>query len=192
MGFGGVRRYNVDMQYEERTADVAKVESNGLTRRVKRLVTYHLAKYRILNFMVVGGIGFVVNMIALWLLTPTFKSMLRDVFNSETNFLGQHFYLPSFLVSSLIAIVCNYVLNKVWTFRDLSAHSQSFLRYLSMALLTLVPDMVLLYVFVAYGGLPYMLGAALAIMIVFVIRYTIARRWIWHDGGPGPKAVTPK
>jgi putative flippase GtrA len=156
--------------------DETKMYSRGTVSRamgsVKRLALYYMDKYQVLNFMVVGGIGFVINMLIYWPLTMVFKTQTGTYF-------GQHFYLPPFLISSLIAIICNYTLNKAWTFKDQEAHSLSFLRYLSMALVTLALDMALLYVLVDYGKLAPMLGAALAIMIVFVVRYMIAKHWIW-------------
>lgn len=122
--------------------------------------------------MLVGGIGFVVNMATYYPLTLLFKA-------KTTTFLGQQFYLPPFVISSFIAILCNYTLNKIWTFRDQDAKSLSFLRYLSMASITLIFDMLLLFLWVTYANVSPTLGAALAIMIVFVVRYAIARRYIW-------------
>ena len=77
----------------------------------------------------------------------------------------------------------HYILNKYWTFKGHESRGLSFLKYLSMALVTLVLDMALLFVLVQYGKLPPTLGAALAIMVVFVVRFTIAKRWIWKVSG---------
>lgn len=154
------------------------VKSGDMIGRARRLAMHYLDKYRILNFMVVGGIGFVVNMATYWPLTLVFKTQQTVIF-------GQQYYLPPFVISSLVAIVCNYTLNKVWTFRDQKARQLSFLRYLSMASVTLVFDMALLWAFVTFGKVPPVVGAALAIMVVFVVRYAIARKWIWHDRRPG-------
>jgi putative flippase GtrA len=139
---------------------------------VKSLILAIFNKYRILNFMVVGGIGYAVNMGLYYPLTLVFKN--------EVTFLGQHFYLPPFVISSLVAIVCNYYMNKIWTFADRIAKSMSLLRYLSMAIATLFLDMLVLFALVEYGKLAPILGAALAILIVFIVRYIIASNWIWH------------
>jgi putative flippase GtrA len=130
-------------------------------------------RFQILNFMVVGGIGYAVNMLTYWPLTLVFKN--------EVSFLGQHFYLPPFAISSLIAIACNYELNKRWTFRGWSENRLGSARYLTMALATLVIDMAFLYLLVQYLKLPPVPAAALAILIVFIIRYTIARKWVWSN-----------
>src|SRR5208283_2283363 len=65
-----------------------------------------LKKYQVLNFMLVGGIGYIINMGLYYPLTILFRS--------ETTILGQHFYLPPFFISSFVAISCNYAMNKRW------------------------------------------------------------------------------
>lgn len=127
----------------------------------------------IFNFMMVGSIGYVINMIAYWTLLSLIKT-------SETTFLGQQFYLPPFVVSSFLAIVSNYEMNRVWTFKGWSRQQQSFLKYLSMASATLVFDMALLFAFVSWLGMTPVVAAGLAIIIVFILRYFIAKRWIWR------------
>ena len=139
---------------------------------IKSLISTIFNKYRVLNFMVVGGIGYVINMGLYYPLTLVFKN--------GVTFLRQHFYLPPFVISSIVAIVCNYYMNKIWTFADRRAKSMSLLRYLSMAVVTLFLDILVLFALVEYGKLAPILGAALAILIVFIIRYIIASNWIWH------------
>jgi putative flippase GtrA len=81
--------------------------------------------------MIVGGIGYAINMLAYTLLTLNLNS-------APTTFLGQHFYLAPFVVSSLLAIMSNYILNKVWTFKGWSEQRMGALRYLVIALATLL------------------------------------------------------
>ena len=138
---------------------------------VKKIVQYYLEKYQILNFMIVGGIGYVVNLLIYWPLTMVFKN--------EVTFLGQQFYLPPFVISSLIAILCNYTLNKIWTFKGWTEQKMGSMRYLLMALATLVLDMFFLFLLVQYAHLHPVPAAAVAILIVFIVRYTIARTWVW-------------
>ena len=116
-------------------------------------------------------------MVAYWLLLKVFQG-------TEASFLGRHFYLPPFVISSFLAIVNNYELNRFWTFREWHEHSMGFARYLSMAAVTLVFDMALLFVFVDWVGLTPLLAAGIAIIVVFITRYAIATKWIWsrrHD-----------
>ena len=128
-------------------------------------------RFRVLNFMVVGGIGYVVNMGLYYPLTLVFKT--------EVTFLGSHFYLPPFVISSCVAIVCNYLMNKKWTFGDRKAKSLSFARYFGMAAVTLILDVVLLFVLVDYLHFWNVLAAAVAILVVFAVRFIVASYWIW-------------
>jgi putative flippase GtrA len=48
-----------------------------------------------------------------------------------------------------------------------------------MALATLILDMFFLGLLVDKGKMSPIPAAALAILIVFVLRFAIARRWIW-------------
>ena len=51
-----------------------------------------------------------------------------------------------------------------------------------MAAVTLVLDMVVLFTLVDYGGIQPAPAAAIAIALVFVLRYLIADKWIWRKG----------
>jgi putative flippase GtrA len=84
-----------------------------------------------------------------------------------------------FVLSSLVAITSNYILNKIWTFRDYEENSFGALRYLAMALGTLVLDVGFLWLLVDLGKIPPVGAAALAILIVFIARFLIARKWVW-------------
>ena len=58
---------NIVIKKESEEADTkvddTKISSqSGVWQRLTRLVEHYLAKYQILNFMVVGGIGYFVNM----------------------------------------------------------------------------------------------------------------------------------
>jgi putative flippase GtrA len=44
--------------------------------------------------------------------------------------------------------------------------------------------MGLLVLFVKYGNFPYVPAAALAILIAFVVRFLIARSWVWKKKSP--------
>ncbi len=164
----------VPIMFPDRQLGESKFNRKQAIAYLKHLFSLYLYRFRILNFMFVGGIGFVVNMALYYPLTLVFKS--------EVTFLGQHFYLPPFVFSSFVAIVCNYHLNKIWTFGDRKPKSMGFLRYLGMASTTLLLDMLFLFLLVDYGGLTPVLAAALAIAMVFIIRFVLADKFIWAKG----------
>jgi putative flippase GtrA len=138
---------------------------------VQSLVS-RLFKIKIINYGFVGGIGYLVNMGVYYPLTLLFKQ--------EVSFLGQHFYLPPFIISSLVAILCNYHLNKIWTFKKNKEKQLGILRYISSNLVTVMIDMVILFLLVSFGHLTPIISAGIAILLVFIMRYFIATHWIWN------------
>jgi dolichol-phosphate mannosyltransferase len=167
------RFQEIPITFKDRTAGKSKFNRKQMVAYLKHLFGLLLYKHKIVNFMVVGGIGYVINMGLYSLMTLGFKQ--------EVTFLGQHFYLVPFIVSSLVAIFSNYQLNKIWTFRGWNEQSLGALRYLTMALVTLIFDMLILFILVDFGGLHPIPAAALAILIVFIARYVIAKRWVWQE-----------
>ena len=141
-----------------------------MTCTIKRFWNWAMS-IRIINFMVVGGLGFIVGTglvyypITWWL--------------HHVTAVNEIYYLPALIPSSLVSITWNYKLNQRWTFKDKKSESVSYLRYLSMSLSTIVFDIVLLFVFVHYLHLYYLLGLLLATICMFLLRYLIANIWIW-------------
>lgn len=169
----------VPFTFDRRSHGSSKLSRRIIWQYLQQLVRLYLYKFQVLNFMVVGGIGYAVNMLTYWPLTLVFKS--------KVTFLGQSFYLPPFVISSLIAIFCNYELNKIWTFKGWKEQSFGGLRYLSMALVTLLFDMVMLYALVEFLNISPVPAAALAILIVFIVRFIIAKKWVWKKTSPDKK-----
>jgi putative flippase GtrA len=130
-------------------------------------------KYRILNFMLVGGIGYIINMAVYY--------PLMLVFKNEVTILNTHFYLPPFLISTYIAATSNYLLNKRWTFNDKDRQKQSYIRYLVACAFTVCLDIVLLFILVDYGHLKPELAVALALLVMFILRYIVVKKWVWKE-----------
>ncbi len=162
----------VPIRFRKRVGGESKFNRKEMVAYLSHLTKLALYKYRMLSFIFVGGIGYVVNM-------ALYYPMIL-LFQSDTNIFGQHFYLPPFLLSSLAAITSNYYLNKRFTFGDRHTASFGYWRYLSMALITLVADTALLAFMVDVLSIPPVSAAAVAILLVFIARYGVAKRWIWR------------
>jgi dolichol-phosphate mannosyltransferase len=160
----------------------SKLSRRIMTEYLKQLFYLYSFKYPILDFMVVGGIGTVINLgvYSLLVLLPALKTF-------QYNVVGKTYYFPPFILSSLVAIVSNYLMNKAWTFRGWKEQKGGFARYLTMGVIALIPDSGLLIIFVEFGKLPYVLAAALAIVINFIFRFLIARSWVWKTITPAKK-----
>jgi dolichol-phosphate mannosyltransferase len=172
----------VPYTFMPRARGESKLSRRIMGEYIKQLIELYSFKYQILNFMVVGGIGYIVNMglYSLLILLPALKTWDINKLLGE----GKPNYLPPFILSSLVAIVCNYLMNRASTFKGWKEQKGGFGRYLVMALGTLVLDTALLWVFVRFGNLPPVPAAALAILIAFGVRYIIARSWVWKQQAP--------
>ena len=126
--------------------------------------------------MIVGGIGTVINLglYSILVLVPALQKV-------QYNVVGTNYYFPPFILSSLVAICSNYLMNKAWTFKGWKEKKGGFARYLTMGIIALVPDSLLLIAFVKWAKLPHVLAAALAIFINFIFRFLIARSWVWKN-----------
>lgn len=134
---------------------------------VKRLL-----KIRIINFMVVGGIGGLISFAVYYPLTFYFKDSVR--------FLGQIFYLPAVIPSTVVGVTFNYFLNRKWTYRDCKAKSMSLAKYEVVGLSTAVLDVSVLFVLVHYIRINYLIAPVVAVLCMFVIRYYLVNRLVWN------------
>jgi dolichol-phosphate mannosyltransferase len=166
----------VPYTFEQRSSGISKLSRRIIWQYLQQLLDLYSYKYQILNFMVVGGIGYVINLVLyyLLLLIPVFKT-IRWSWLGE----GDRNYLLPFVFSSLVAMASNYLLNRISTFKGWKEQKSGFARYMAMGIVTLFMDMALLVLFVKYAGFPYVPAAAVAILIAFIARFIIARTWIW-------------
>jgi len=130
-------------------------------------------KYRILNFMLVGGIGYFINLAVYY--------PLLLVFRDEVTLFNTHFYLPPFLISTYVAATANYLLNKKLTFNGMERHKQSYIRYLLAVAVTVFFDIILLFVLVDYAHIPPELAVVLALLVMFILRYVVVKKWVWKE-----------
>ncbi len=169
----------VPYTFVPRARGASKLSRRIIWQYLQQLVDLYSAKYQVLNFMVVGGIGTVINLglYSILVLVPALKTFAVDR-------VGTTYYVPPFIISSLVAIISNYLMNRASTFKGWKEQKGGFGRYLVMGLVALVPDSGLLILFVKYGKLPPVLAAAIAILIMFVVRFLIARSWVWKKATP--------
>jgi dolichol-phosphate mannosyltransferase len=169
----------VPYTFVPRARGESKLSRRIMGQYVRQLMDLYSFKYQILNFMVVGGIGYLINigLYSILVLVPALKTWDINKLLGE----GKPNYLPPFVLSSLVAIIFNYLMNRASTFKGWKEQKGGFGRYIAMALATLVLDTALLFVFVKYGNIPPVPAAALAILINFALRYFIARNWVWKQ-----------
>lgn len=131
---------------------------------------------RLVRFCVVGASGYVVNLI---------------VFAILVHGTGMH-YLAAAIVSFVVAVTNNFLLNKYWTFQrhEERAHTQG-LRYLVVSLIALGLNLVVLEALIAVG-LADVPAQAIAIIIVTPVNFLLNHRWTFVDrDGDVPSAPAP-
>ena len=167
----GAKVKEVPIEFKDREAGKSNFTSKEVINYLRHL--YKLASYRwkILNFMLVGGIGYIVNVGLYYPLTLWFKQ--------TTTLFGQEFYLPPFLFSSYVAITNNYLLNKKLTFKDYKVKKLGYVRYLATCSIAIPIEMVMIFLSVRFLGLEPVVAVALVILIVFMLRYLVVRKIVW-------------
>lgn len=168
----GAKAVEVPIEFKDREAGKSKFNRKEVYAYLKHLVKLAFYKWRMLPFMMVGGIGYFVNMAVYYPLTLWFQKTVT--------FLGQEFYLPPFLVSSFVAITSNYILNKRFTFGDYQEKKLGYIKYLTTCSASLPLEMVLIFLFVHFMGFIPIMAVAVAILLVFVGRYAVLSRIVWH------------
>lgn len=132
------------------------------------LARLYLYKWRWLRFGIIGASGTLIYFPILYTLTE--------------------FAMLPYLVSAVVGIVCastsNYFLNHYWTFsgqREVAHnHFLGWGKYQMMSGVTDGAYLGLLALLVELGGMYYMLSAGLAMVAIFLVKYFVARHWIWN------------
>ena len=135
-----------------------------LPRRRKRLVASFLSVrnwQQLAKFTVVGGIGFVVNL-------AVYRTLVHH---------GVEFLLAA-LCSFLVAVTSNYILNRIWTFREQRGHiGIQGMRFLVVSLGGLGLNLLLLELIVGAAGTEKVVGQAIAIVLVTPLNFIGNKLW---------------
>lgn len=168
----GAKAIEVPIEFKDREAGKSKLSHKEAYAYLKHLCKLAFYKWRMLPFAIVGGIGYFVNMAVYYPLTLWFQKTVT--------FLGQEFYLPPFLVSSFVAITSNYILNRRFTFSDYQEKKLGYIKYLTTCSASLPLEMALIFLFVRFMGFMPIMAVAVAILLVFIGRYAVLSRIVWH------------
>ena len=116
---------------------------------------------QLVMFCVVGGTGYVLNLIVFTLLVT-----LVDLH-----------YIPAAICSFLVAVTNNYTWNRLWTFRSQRGHvGWQGMRFLVVSTLALGANLLVLHVLVTLG-LDERLAQAIAIVLVTPINFVGNKLW---------------
>jgi len=145
--------------------EIEKVSSHERGRRRTRDVLV-----RWLKFNLVGGVGIVVQFVALLLLKGVF-----------------HFhYLAATAIAVEAAVVHNFVWHEQFTWSDRVQASwrrslPRFARFnLTTGAVSILGNLALMKVMVGYGGMNYLLANALAITLCSVANFLVSEEWVFE------------
>lgn len=114
-----------------------------------------------LQYILVGGIAFVVDFSILFLLTDK---------------VGLH-YLASATIAFLVGLLINYVLCIAWVFdvRVISNRRHEFAIFASIGIASLILNNGLMYAFTDLGGQHYLLSKLMAASLILIFNFVLRR-----------------
>ena len=162
----GAKVKEVPFSFGNRTAGESKIIKNEMQETLRVIF---LLQQRIFKFAVVGFVGYLVNASFLQLLSGG----------------GE---LLAWLLSTELAIISNFTLNNLWTFKEdkISGINKLIIKFLQFNLTSsggLIIQTVLGYIAVTYLNIPRQL--ALPVIIAFVVlpyNYLMYTKVIWKKG----------
>jgi len=122
---------------------------------------------RILKFAVVGGSGFFVNMLFLWLFTEIFGL----------------FYIISSVLAIFLAMINNFIWNDIWTWRGRGEPGVKpfFVRLLKFCLVAslagYVGNLGILWILTHFFGFHYMISNVFGIAMGTLVNYFLNNYW---------------
>jgi dolichol-phosphate mannosyltransferase len=123
---------------------------------------------RILKFGFVGFLGILVNMGILYILTEIFGI----------------YYLISGIFAVELSILHNFLWHNFWTFKDRENNFiNSLIKYNLSCLISLVINVLVLYVLTQYFGIYYLISNFIGIVCGFLTNFLLSNHWAWGENG---------
>ncbi len=121
---------------------------------------------RFLEFSVVGAIGVLINQAVLF-----FLAYILGIY-----------YMLAAMFSFEVALLNNFILNEVWTFRKRNTSSSRWLRLIKFhisRILGFVTTMLALFLITEFLTIHYLISNIIAIGIGTCINYFTSDLWVW-------------
>lgn len=122
----------------------------------------------LIKFAFVGALGTVVNLSILYTLTEFFNV----------------YYIISETIGFLVSVLHNYILNKIWTFKE-NLHERIFTKYFKYIIINLISlciNLTILFILVEFYGFWYIFAEVVAISIAFLNNFTVNKLWTFKKG----------
>ncbi|MHA1781913.1 MAG: GtrA family protein [Promethearchaeota archaeon] len=123
--------------------------------------------FQAFRFAIVGGLGTIVNILILFFLTEILYI----------------FYIMSEIIAFIISSIHNYVLNKIWTFKE--GFREKFMikytQFFFISIISLFINLSILFILVEYFGFWYIFGEIVAICIAFIFNFIGNKIWTFSQ-----------
>ncbi len=119
------------------------------------------------KFATVGAMGTVVNLSILYLFTDIFKI----------------YYLISEVFAFFISVLNNYILNKIWTFKEEIKENMviKYIQYSIVSVISLAVNIIILFVLVEYFNIWYIFAGVIAIAASFLVNFIGNKLWTFRE-----------
>jgi len=157
----------IPITFVNRVEGKSKAGTKEILSYLQNLVGYLKYKksitWEFFKFVVVGGIGTFVNVLILYLLTEKVGI----------------YYLFSAIISFIVAMTNNFILNKIWTFKENMKFNagKKYLQFGLVSLSALLVNLIFLYIFTEIFGIYYIISQILAIGIALIINFLGNKIW---------------
>ena len=157
----------IPITFINRTEGKSKAGTKEIFYYLQNLAGYLPHKKNVVNefvkFVVVGGVGTIINISILYLLTEK----------------AGVYYLISAIFSFIIAMSSNFILNKIWTFKENIKLGiwKKYLQFGFVSMLALSVNLLFLYIFTEVLGIYYILSQILAIGMALMINFLGNKIW---------------
>ncbi len=156
----------IPITFVNRTEGKSKANSKEIFSYLKNLMGYLRYKKitsEFFKFAFVGLLGTILNLVVLY---------------SLTEFL-QIYYLLSAIVAFVVSATHNFILNKIWTFKENMKDriTSKYLKFFSVSVVALLVNLFFLRVFTESLGIYYMVSQVLAIGMALIINFLGNKMW---------------
>lgn len=138
---------------------------------VKKKAFWEFVKYGI-----VGSIGLLIELTIFYILTEKLN-VHYSISNYLHSFIGGDISIInidiSHIISSIIAIINNFILNSIFTFKVTDKKFKRFFTFVSIALVGLALSTTILTLFIEYLHINNMLAKILSVLIVATLQFLI-------------------
>lgn len=159
----------IPITFINRVKGKSKAEAKEIVCYLQNIIGYLPYKKNVIleffKFAFVGGIGTLINIAILYFLTEK----------------AGVYYMVSAVFSFIIAMTSNFILNKLWTFKE-NIKLQIGRKYLQFGLVSvtaLLVNLFFLYILTEFAGIYYIFSQILAIGIALIINFLGNKIWTY-------------